>query len=63
MPNYFLNPIREDDSKNSMIFQSIEDRLKNEFFMIVRTMQRLMTKEGRVSEDFAIQADLMASDK
>jgi hypothetical protein len=37
-PNYFLNPMREYDSKNSMIFQNIEDRLKNEFFMIVRTM-------------------------
>jgi hypothetical protein len=53
-PNYFLNPIREYDSKNSMIFQNIEDRLKNEFFMIVRTMQRLMIKESRVSEDFNI---------
>jgi hypothetical protein len=37
-PNYFLNPMREYDSKNSMIFQNIEDRLKNEFFTIVRTM-------------------------
>jgi hypothetical protein len=60
-PNYFLNPMREYDSKNSIIFQNIEDRLKNEFFMIVRTMQKLMIKENRVSEDFAIQADLLAS--
>ncbi len=37
-PNYFLNPMREYDSKNSMIFKNIEDRLKNEFFTIVRTM-------------------------
>ncbi len=64
-PNYFLNPMRkyEYDSKNSLIFNNIEDRLKNEFFMIVRTMQRLMIKESRVSEDFTIQADLMASNK
>jgi hypothetical protein len=46
-----------------MIFKNIEDRLKNEFFTIVRTMQRLMIKESRVSEDFTIQADLMASNK
>jgi hypothetical protein len=31
--------------------------------MIVRTMQRLMIRESRVSEDFTIQADLMASNK
>jgi hypothetical protein len=62
-PNYFLNPIREYDSQNSMIFENIEDRLKNEFFTIVRTMQRLMVKESRVSEDFNIQKDLMASNK
>jgi hypothetical protein len=37
-PNYFFNPMREYDSKNSMIFNNIEDRLKNEFFTIVRTM-------------------------
>jgi hypothetical protein len=46
-----------------MIFKNIEDRLKNEFFTIVRTMQRLMIKESRVSEDFTIQADLMARNK
>ncbi len=46
-----------------MIFQNIEDRLKNEFFTIVRTMQRLMIRESRVSEDFTIQADLMANNK
>jgi hypothetical protein len=62
-PNYFLNPMREYDSKNSMIFQNIEDRLKNEFFTIVRTMQRLMIKESRVSEDFNVRKDLMASNK
>ncbi len=62
-PNYFLNPMREYDSKNSMIFQNIEDRLKNKFFTIVRTMQRLMIKECRVSEDFTIQADLMTGNK
>jgi hypothetical protein len=56
-PNYFLNPMREYDSKNSLIFQNIEDRLKNEFFTIVRTMQRLMIKENRVYEDFTIQKD------
>jgi hypothetical protein len=37
-PNYFLNPMREYDSKNNMIFKNIEERLKNEFFTIVRTM-------------------------
>jgi hypothetical protein len=37
-PNYFLNPMREYDLKNGMVFKKIEDRLKNEFFMIVRTM-------------------------
>ncbi len=62
-PNYFLNPMREYDSKNSMAFENIEDRLKNEFFTIVRTMQRLMIKESRVCEDFNIQKDLMASNK
>jgi hypothetical protein len=46
-----------------MIFKNIEDRLKNEFFTIVRTMQKLMIRENRVSEDFAIQGDLMASNK
>jgi hypothetical protein len=55
--------MREYDLKNSMIFQNIEDRLKNEFFTIVRTMQRLMIKESRVSEDFNIQKDLIASNK
>jgi hypothetical protein len=62
-PNYFLNSMREYDSKNSMIFLNIEDRLKDEFFMIVRTMQRLMIKESRVSEGFIIQSDLMISNK
>jgi hypothetical protein len=64
-PNYFLSPIREYeyDSKNSIIFQNIEDRLKNEFFTIVRTMQRLMIKESHVSEDFTINANLMAINK
>jgi hypothetical protein len=61
--NYFLNPLREYDSKNVMIFKNLEDRLKNEFFTIVRTMQRLMIRESRVSEDFNIQKDLMASNK
>jgi hypothetical protein len=62
-PNHFINPMREYDSKNSMTLQNIEDRLKNEFFTIVRTMQRLMIRETRVSEDFTIQSDLMASNK
>jgi hypothetical protein len=61
--NYFLNPMREYDSKNNMVLQNIEHRLKNEFFTIVRTMQRLMIKESRVSEDFVIQKDLVASNK
>ncbi len=61
--NYFLNPMREYDTQNSMIFKNIEDRLKNEFFTIVRTMQRLMIKESCVSEDFIIQKDLIASNK
>ncbi len=46
-PNYFLNPMREYDSKNRIIFKNLEDRLKNEFFTIVTTMQRLMIKESR----------------
>jgi serine/threonine protein kinase len=62
-PDYFLNPMRKYDSQNSLIFQNIEERLKNEFFTIVRTMQRLMIRESRVSEDFTIQEDLMASNK
>ncbi len=62
-PNYFLNPMRKYDSQNSLIFNNIEERLKNEFFTIVRTMQRLMIRESRVYEDFGIQADLMASNK
>jgi hypothetical protein len=62
-PNYFLNPMREYDSKNNIIFKNIEDRLKNEFFTIMRTMQRLMIRESYVSEDFNIQKDLMASNK
>jgi hypothetical protein len=55
--------MREYDSQNSVIFQNIEDRLKNEFFTIVRTMQRLMIKESHVSEDFNIHKDLIASNK
>jgi hypothetical protein len=55
--------MRKYDSQNNMIIQNIEDRLKNEFFTIVRTMQRLMIRESHVSEDFTIQADLMASNK
>ncbi len=62
-PNYFLNPMREYDSQNSLIFQNLEDRLKNEFFTIVRTMQRLMIEERRVSEDFNIRKDLITSNK
>jgi hypothetical protein len=62
-PDYFLNPMREYDSKSTMISQNIEDRLKNEFFTIVRTMQRLMIKESHVSEDFTINANLMAINK
>jgi hypothetical protein len=53
-PNYFLNPMREYDLQNNMLLKNIEDRLKNEFFTIVRTMQRLMIKETHVSEDFTI---------
>jgi hypothetical protein len=55
--------MREYDSQNNIIFKNLEDRLKNEFFMIVRTMQRLMIRENRVSEDFTIQKDLIASNK
>jgi hypothetical protein len=55
--------MRQYDSQNSLIFKNTEDRLKNEFFTIVRTMQRLMIKESRVSEDFNIRKDLMASNK
>jgi hypothetical protein len=55
--------MREYDSKNSIVFKNIEDRLKNEFFTIVRTMQRLMIPESRVSEDFNIHKDLIASNK
>jgi hypothetical protein len=55
--------MKEYDSKNNMVFKNIEDRLKNEFFTIVRTLQRFMIKESRVSEDFAIRKDLMASNK
>ncbi len=62
-PNYFLNPMREYDSKNSMIFQNKQDRLKNEFFTIVRTIQRLMIKESSVCEDFNVRKDLIASNK
>ncbi len=62
-PNYSLNPMREYDSKNSLIFKNMEDRLKNEFFTIVRTMQRLMTKENCVLEDFNIYQYLIASNK
>jgi serine/threonine protein kinase len=64
-PNYFLNPMREYEynSKNNIIFKNIEERLNNEFFTIVRTMQRLMIEESRVSEDFTIQKDLIASNK
>jgi hypothetical protein len=62
-PNYFINPMREYGSQNSVIFKNIEDRVKNEFFTIVRTMQRLMIRESRVFEDFAIQKDLMVSNK
>ncbi len=62
-PDYFLNPMREYDSKNSLIFKDREDRLKHEFFTIVRTMQMLMVKESRVCEDLNIQKDLIASNK
>jgi hypothetical protein len=62
-PDYFLDPMREYNSQNSLIFRNIEYRLKNEFFTIVRTMQRLMIKESHVSEDFANQKDLMANNK
>ncbi len=55
--------MRQYDSQNTIIFQNIEGRLKNEFFTIVRTMQRLMIPESRVSEDFNIQVDLIASNK
>ncbi len=61
--NYFVNPMREYDSNNSIIFRNIEDRFKNEFFTIVRTMQRLMIKESRIYEDFNIYKDLIASNK
>ncbi len=39
-PNYLFSPMREYEynSQNSMIFQNTEDKLKNEFFTIVRTM-------------------------
>jgi serine/threonine protein kinase len=62
-PNYLLNPMREYDSNNNIIFKNIEDRLKNEFFTIVRTMQRLLMKENHISQDFAIRKDLMASNR
>jgi hypothetical protein len=55
--------MREYDSKNRIIFKNLEDRLKNDFFTIVRTMQRLMIRESRISEDSTIQADLMANNK
>jgi hypothetical protein len=46
-----------------MIFKNIEERFKNDFFTIVRTMQRLMIKESCVYEGFNIRKDLIASNK
>jgi hypothetical protein len=35
----------------------MEERFKNEFFTIVRTIQRIMMKENKIAEDFAIDKD------
>jgi hypothetical protein len=40
--NYFLNPMREYDTENTIVFRSMEERLKNEFFTIIRTIQRIL---------------------
>jgi hypothetical protein len=32
----------------------MEERFKNEFFAIVRTIQRIMVKENKIAEEFVI---------
>jgi hypothetical protein len=32
----------------------MEERFKNELFTVVRTIQRIMIKENKVTEDFVI---------
>jgi serine/threonine protein kinase len=37
-PNYFLNPMRQYNDQGKIVFENMEERFKNEFFTIVRTI-------------------------
>jgi hypothetical protein len=52
--NYFLNPMREYNAENKIVFKDMQERFKNEFFTITRTIQRIMVKESEVADDFVI---------
>ncbi len=36
--HYFLNPMREYNAENKIIFNNMQERYKNEFFTILRTI-------------------------
>jgi hypothetical protein len=56
-PNYFLNPIRKYDNEGKIAFKNMEERFKNEFFTIVRTIQRIIMKENKIAQEFAISKE------
>lgn len=54
-PMYFYNPEFASDGEGKTVFQNLTERLKNEFYTVIRTMQRLAIEreEGRWREEFS----------
>ncbi len=45
--NYFLNPMRKyEEEEAKIVFKNMEERFKNEFFTIMRTIQRIIIREN-----------------
>jgi hypothetical protein len=50
--------MREYDTDGWIIFKSMEQRFKNEFYTVVRTLMRLVVPEGAVGSLFQIRSNL-----
>ncbi len=56
-PEYFNNPLREYDGEGRIVIRSEDERFKNEFYTVIRTLQRLVVDTGK-SEQFILDDKL-----
>jgi hypothetical protein len=49
--------MRKYEEEGKIVFKNMEERFKNEFFTIVRTIQRIVMKENKIAEEFVIAKD------